>query len=98
MKSININGNITITVNGNINYYEAIKPVSDAKDTILKILYNKRFNEGWGGYKGWNEMLNLYYDNNYKALYNRISQFKNCIGARNKVLECLKTLIYKDGI
>lgn len=95
---ITINGNVNITVNGSVNYYSAIKPISDAKDELLKILYNKRNNEGWGGYKGWNYMLDLYYCGAYRKLYNHVKQFKNCVGAKDKVLECLNIIMQNEVI
>lgn len=93
MSEIIINNN-----GGVVNIYNVNEsPVSEARDTLLTKLYYARNKDTMGGREAWLQLLDWYYEGNYKSMYNYI---KACKGRGGKTrYDCLKCLeiIMKGG-
>ena len=93
---------MAIVINNNnggvVNIYNINETtVSNAKDKLLKKMYYARYKETMGGYKTWLELLDMYYANEYKDMYELIKSFSSKGGkTRNECLECLE-IIMKGG-
>jgi hypothetical protein len=87
--------NITINNHGTVNIYEGVdNTVSEAKDTLLHKMYFARYKQTLGGYEGWLQLLDMYYCEQYKQMYEFIKNCKAKGGkTRHDCLECLKIII-----
>ena len=68
--------------------------IGNAKDELLRKLYYARNKPTMGEYKGWQELLRMYYAGDYEGMKTFIESF-NGYGAktRNECIKCLNIII-----
>lgn len=85
-------GNITI-VDSNLSFSE-----SDAKDELLSKLFYARHQQTMGGYKVWQDLIELYFQGRYSEMIEEIQKY-NGRGSktRNRCIELLHIIIEQSS-